>query len=154
MSRRPYILLITILTLLLTACGGSDQPAETGSETNMPGSNASAPGATVFIITPMNGDSVSSPVNVKFGISGINVAPAGTYTDNTGHHHLIIDTQLQDYTQPVPSDTNHLHFGKGQTEAAIELAPGEHSLQLVLGDGNHIPHDPPVVSEIVTITVE
>jgi hypothetical protein len=113
-----------------------------------------APGAAVFIITPVNGATVSSPVTVKFGISGMTVAPAGQYTPNSGHHHLLIDTELTDPSQPIPSDAGHLHFGKGQTETSIELAPGQHTLQLVLGDGNHIPHEPPVMSDVVTITVE
>ena len=97
---------------------------------------------------------MSSPVTVKFGISGINVAPAGTYEPDTGHHHLLIDAELADPGLPVPTDAQHVHFGKGQTEAEIELAPGPHSLRLVLGDGNHVPHDPPIVSQAVTITVE
>jgi hypothetical protein len=93
-------------------------------------------------------------VTVKFGISGIAVAPAGEIMENSGHHHLIIDTGLPDMTSPVPNDGQHFHFGKGQTEASIELTPGAHTLQLVLGDWAHIPHDPPVVSNIITITVE
>ena len=142
------IILFTI-TWVLQGCGG-DRP---GTEEDIR-RTSSAPGAVVFIISPKNSEIVSSPVNVKFGISGITVAPAGEIMENSGHHHLIIDTGLPDMTGPVPNDEQHYHFGKGQTEASIELAPGTHTLQLVLGDWAHIPHDPPVVSNIVTITVE
>ena len=82
------------------------------------------------------------------------VAPAGDTTPNTGHHHLLVDAELADARLPVPSDANHLHFGKGQTETVLELTPGEHRLQMVLGDANHVPHDPPVVSAPIVITVE
>jgi hypothetical protein len=111
-------------------------------------------GAKVFIIAPKDGATVSSPVLVKFGIEGMEVAPAGTDKPNTGHHHLLIDTTLTDFDSAIPKDAQHVHFGKGQTEATVELAPGKHTLQLLLGDKNHIAHDPPVISDIVTITVE
>jgi hypothetical protein len=110
--------------------------------------------ATVFIVTPADGSTVSSPVVVQFGIDGLSVAPAGTYEPGTGHHHLLIDTSLPNLNLPVPADKNHIHFGLGQTETTTELEPGEHRLLLVLGDGNHIPHEPPVISEEITITVE
>ncbi len=116
--------------------------------------NASPDGAGAYIVSPADGDTVGSPVKVLFGLSGMGVAPAGTEKDNTGHHHLLINTGLPALNEPIPADENHVHFGGGQTEVEIELAPGEHSLQLLLGDPNHIPHDPPVMSEIVTITVE
>jgi hypothetical protein len=146
-----------ILTWALQGCGGG-QP-EQGAAGNAGAPDAgqrtvSAPGAAVFIITPGNNETVSSPVNVKFGISGIAVAPAGEMRENAGHHHLIIDAEAPDMSGPIPNDERHFHFGKGQTEASIELEPGEHTLQLVLGDWAHIPHDPPVVSNVVTITVE
>jgi hypothetical protein len=154
---RQYIRPILLFTLMwgLQGCGG-DQPGA-GDNAGMARDaqrTASAPGAAVFIISPKNGEIVNSPVNVKFGISGIAVAPAGEIRENSGHHHLIIDASLPDMTSPVPNDERHYHFGKGQTEASIELGPGAHTLQLVLGDWAHIPHDPPVVSNIVTITVE
>ena len=82
------------------------------------------------------------------------MAPAGIKQAHTGHHHLLIDTDLPPMNLPVPSDANHLHFGGGQTETTIELTPGEHTLQLLLGDFSHIPHDPPLLSERITITVE
>lgn len=115
---------------------------------------ASPKGAKVFIIEPKDGASVSSPVTVKFGIEGMEVAPAGTDKPNTGHHHLIIDTELKDLKVAVPADANHIHFGKGQTETKVELKPGAHTLQLVLGDKNHVPHDPAVVSPVIKITVK
>ena len=111
-------------------------------------------GATLYFISPQDGDTVSSPVTVRFGLSGMGVAPAGVEKDNTGHHHLIIDAPLPPMSEAVPKDENYRHFGGGQTEAAIELAPGTHTLQLLLGDWSHIPHDPPIVSEQITITVE
>ena len=115
-----------------------------------------APGnATLYIISPIDGESVSSPVKIVFGLKGMGVAPAGIKFNNTGHHHLLIDVvELPDVNSPIPSDDNHRHFGKGQTEAVIELEPGEHSLQLMLGDHMHIPHDPVVVSNKIKIYVE
>jgi Domain of unknown function (DUF4399) len=111
-------------------------------------------GAKVFIIEPKDGAVVSSPVTVKFGIEGMEVAPAGSETPNSGHHHLIIDTEFDNTGDAIPADDNHKHFGKGQTETTVELKQGVHSLQLVLGDKNHIPHVPPVTSEVVNITVK
>ena len=111
-------------------------------------------GARVYIVSPQNGATVSSPVRVIFGLEGMGVAPAGVKKANTGHHHLIIDADLPPATEPVPSDDNHRHFGGGQTEVTVELAPGTHTLQLIMGDHNHVPHVPPVVSEKITITVK
>jgi Domain of unknown function (DUF4399) len=111
-------------------------------------------GAKVTILSPANGAEVTSPVAVKFGIEGMEVSPAGTEKANAGHHHLLIDQKLADPKAGIPADDNHKHFGKGQTEATVELKPGKHTLQLVLGDHNHIPHDPPVQSEVITITVK
>jgi hypothetical protein len=87
------------------------------------------------------------------GLSGAGIAPAGIDRPNTGHHHLIIDADLPPLDQPIPNDKNHLHFGAGQTEVRIELPPGKHTLQLLLGDANHLPHDPPIESKKITITV-
>ncbi|HEY5564042.1 MAG TPA: DUF4399 domain-containing protein [Rhodothermia bacterium] len=108
----------------------------------------------VYIISPSDGASVTSPVTVRFGLRGMGVAPAGVDVGGTGHHHLLIDVEkLPALDQPIPADERHLHFGGGQTEVDIQLSPGRHTLQLVLGDRFHIPHDPPVVSERITITV-
>ena len=111
--------------------------------------------ANLYIISPLDGETVSSPVKIVFGPEGMGVAPAGIKFNNTGHHHLLIDVaELPDVNSPIPSDDNHRHFGKGQTEAIIELEPGEHNLQLILGDHMHIPHDPVVVSKKIKINVE
>jgi hypothetical protein len=111
-------------------------------------------GAHVYIISPKDGETVTSPVKVVFGLSGMGVAPAGVDKKNTGHHHLIIDADTPALDKPIPSDEKHKHFGGGQTETTIKLSPGKHTLQLVLGDKNHVPHNPPVVSKKITITVK
>lgn len=114
-----------------------------------------APGeAELYFISPKDGDTVNSPVTVRFGLAGMGVAPAGTQKEGTGHHHLILDAELPDLAQPVPSNDHYRHFGGGQTETTLELEPGEHTLQLLLGDALHVPHDPPVMSKRITITVE
>jgi len=159
LRRRGLIVAACVTALSLQACGGSESPPQQSAADSRPAAGAiprtpAPPGATVFFIDPTDGATLSSPVSVKFGISGMAVAPAGTMTPATGHHHLLIDTQLADTSLPVPSDDNHLHFGKGQTETTLDLPAGSHTLQLVLGDGNHIPHDPPVTSGVITITVE
>lgn len=107
-----------------------------------------------YIISPEDGATVSSPVTVVFGLEGFGVAPAGTVRDKTGHHHLIIDAPLPPLDQPIPADDHYRHFGGGQTQTTVELAPGEHTLQLLLGDHAHMPHSDPVTSEVITITVE
>lgn len=112
-------------------------------------------GASVYIASPSHGEVVSSPVTVRFGLKGMGVAPAGVEKAKTGHHHLLIDVStLPSMDAPIPSDDHHKHFGGGQTEVTIELGPGEHTLQLLLGDFTHIPHDAPVMSERITITVK
>ena len=111
-------------------------------------------GARVYIVTPADGEVVSSPVKIVFGLSGMGVAPAGMDKTNTGHHHLLIDTPLPDLATPIPSDDRYRHFGGGQTEVVIELAPGKHTLQLLFADYTHSAHVPPVISEQITITVQ
>lgn len=126
------------------------------------GDTPSADGARVYIVNLEDGATVSSPVTVVFGLSGMGVAPAGTEAENTGHHHVLINRlpfgegpDDADMTETgLYADDNHVHFGKGQTETTLELAPGEHTLQLVLGDLFHVPHNPPVVGEQITINVE
>lgn len=110
-------------------------------------------GATVYFITPADGERVASPVTVRFGTSGIGVAPSGVDHEKTGHHHLLVDTGLPNMNSPIPSDDKHRHFGGGQTQTRIDLEPGEHTLQLLMGDAKHVPHDPPVASKQITITV-
>lgn len=115
--------------------------------------HAAPDGAKAYIISPADGATVSSPVTVVFGLKGMGVAPAGTDKAHTGHHHLIIDADLPPLDENIPADEKHIHFGGGQTEVSINLAPGTHTLQLLLGDKNHIPHVPAVFSEKITITV-
>ena len=119
-------------------------------------------GAKVYFANIADGDVVQSPVTIVFGLSGMGVAPAGIEKENTGHHHLLIDRApfgqgpdgAEELTYGVPVDDNHRHFGGGQTEVTLDLAPGEHTLQLVMGDLNHVPHSTPVMSDVITIKVE
>jgi uncharacterized protein DUF4399 len=128
--------------------------AATGFATAQVKRTPSPSGAQVYFISPKDGATLSSPVTVKFGLKGMGVAPAGSAIENTGHHHLIIDADLPPLDAPVPADANHVHFGKGQTETTVELKPGKHTLQLLLADQSHIPHDPAVMSKKITITVK
>jgi len=119
----------------------------------------SAPGAKVYFINIKDGDTVTSPVNVKFGLVGMGIAPAGVQGDQTtgtGHHHILINAKLEGdaLKESIPADEKHVHFGKGQTETNLTLPAGQHTLQLVFGDWSHIPHDKPVMSERITITVK
>ena len=107
----------------------------------------------VYIESPENGALVQSPVEIIFALDGMELAPAGTYATDTGHHHLIIDNELPDLEMPIPSDKNHLHFGKAQDRVLLDLEPGLHTLQLLLGDGSHIPHQPPLISEKIEIRI-
>ncbi len=114
-----------------------------------------ATGAEVYIIAPKDGATVKSPVTVQFGLKGMGVAPAGIKFDNTGHHHLLIDSELPaKLGAPLAATEKSVHFGKGQTETSVTLSPGKHTLQLVLADYLHIPHSPPVVSKKITVVVE
>ena len=112
-------------------------------------------GAEVYIVSPKDGAKVKSPVTVVFGLKGMGVAPAGIKFDNTGHHHLLVDSDVPaDLSLPLAANEKSLHFGKGQTETSLTLPPGKHTLQLVLADSLHTPHDPPVISKKISITVE
>jgi hypothetical protein len=120
-------------------------------------STPSPDGAEAYFVALEDGDTVSSPVTVHFGLRGMGVAPAGVDMPNTGHHHLLINRPAfgeADVGFGLPADDNHRHFGGGQTEVTLDLPPGTHTLQLVLADMNHVPHDPPVTSEQISITVE
>lgn len=111
--------------------------------------------AYVYIGWPLDGATVySDRIKVWFGTRNFGVAPAGVTTKNTGHHHLLIDVPLPPMDQPIPNDRNHLHFGLGQTETVIELPPGTHTLQLLMADADHVPHNPPVMSKRITIYVK
>lgn len=143
MAARIFAIAVALLVAQGTGASGSEY------------TRASSPeGARLYIISPSDGDRVANPIVVRFGLLGMGVAPAGVAAEGTGHHHLLIDTELADPSVPVPADDQHRHFGGGQTEVTLELAPGAHTLKLVLGDANHVPHDPPVVSETITVTVE
>lgn len=143
------------LALLITAAFGLSLPATAGETPR-------AEGAMVYFVNLADGDTVKSPVKVIFGLTGMGVAPAGTEAENTGHHHLLIDRPplgqgedgAAEFDNGIAQDEHHLHFGKGQTETMLELTPGTHTLQLVMGDLGHVPHNGPVVSEVITITVE
>jgi hypothetical protein len=133
-----------LLWLLGPMAGAQEPPARTPSPAD----------AEAYIQSPADGAEVSSPFTVRFGLRGMGVAPAGVANNATGHHHLLIDTEtLPPDDAPLPATDQIRHFGGGQTEVELELPPGEHTLQLVLGDATHTPHDPPVRSEKITITV-
>jgi hypothetical protein len=126
------------------------------------GETPSAPGAKVFFVNLKDGDIVKSPILIKFGIEAMELAPAGTDKPNSGHHHLLIDRAAfgegvdgaEELNANIISDEKHLHFGKAQTETSLELPAGKHTLQIVLGDKDHIPHNPPVMSDVINITVQ
>ena len=112
-------------------------------------------GARVYFITPEDGETVRGEIVVRFGLEGMGVAPAGIALAKTGHHHLLVDAEsLPPLDQPIPADDTHRHFGAGHTETRIALPPGKHTLRLLLADHLHVPHDPPIVSEPVTVTIE
>jgi len=117
---------------------------------------AAPAGAEVYFIAPQNGAKVHSPVTVKFGLKGMGIAPAGVKFDNTGHHHLLVDTDLSELKldAPMPATDKIVHFGKGQTENALTLTPGKHTLQLIFADYLHQSFDPPLTSKKITITVD
>ena len=107
----------------------------------------------VYFINLEDGDRLESPFLIQFGLSGMGIAPAGTDRANTGHHHLLINVNDIDLSKPIPSSSSHIHFGGGQTESLIDLMPGDYSMQLVLGDMTHTPHNPPIISQRINITV-
>jgi len=109
--------------------------------------------AALYFIAPADGETAASPIAVRFGLRNMGVAPAGVMREGTGHHHLLVDTEPPPLDRPIPNDERHLHFGNGQTETMLELPPGRHTLQLLLGDHNHVPHAPPLLSERISITV-
>ncbi len=126
---------------LFSAVGGAREPSPAGAE--------------VYIVSPKDGATIKGPVTVVFGLKGMGIAPAGIRFDSTGHHHLIVDADAPvDLSKPLPADEHNLHFGKGQTETTLTLPPGKHTLQLLLGDSLHTPHEPAVVSKKITIMVE
>lgn len=141
------ILLILALTGLATVAMAAEAPA-------LPGTSAPA-AARVYIISPADGATVGQEFTVRFGLEGMGVAPAGVTRGHTGHHHLLVDVKtLPAAGQPIPADANHIHFGGGQTQTTLKLAPGTHTLQLELGDANHVPFVPAVVSKKITVHVK
>jgi hypothetical protein len=137
-----------------TQTATTSPPATPVSEPHTIARSPSTEGASVFFITPEDGATVTNPINIEFGIAGMNVVKAGNNQPHSGHHHLLIDTDLPDLGMPIPADEQHVHFGDGSTSTQISLLPGEHKLQMLLGDYLHIPHNPPLTSAQITITVE
>lgn len=141
MNIRHFAAAACVAAMTLTASAFAREPSPAGAE--------------VYIVSPKDGAKVKSPVTVVFGLKGMGVAPAGIKFDGTGHHHLLIDSEVPaDLSQPLAANEKSVHFGKGQTETSVTLPPGKHTLQLVLGDSLHIPHDPAVISKKISITVE
>lgn len=154
---------------LLCSCGSPEQPqqaapnadsaeaqapaAEPAAEIALPPRKASPDGARVWFVSPGDGAVLTSPFVVEFGLEGMELLPAGEIGEHTGHHHLLVDTGLPRMDLPIITDDNHMHFGLAQTSVELSLAPGAHTLQLLLGDDLHIPHDPPVMSEVITVEV-
>ena len=140
---------VVAMLFVAIASGGAvfSQSQRTG------GPTPSAPGAEVYFIDLKDGMTVPAKLKIYFGLRNMGVAPAGSDRENSGHHHLLIDTEVPPLDQPIPNDFNHLHFGAGQTETEITLKPGVHTLQLLMGDKDHIPHTPPVMSPLIRVRV-
>jgi hypothetical protein len=143
-----------VLALTLLTATAAAQPAPSTAPSGLP-RTASAAGAEEYIISPKDGETVGQDLTVRFGLKGMGVAPAGVVKENTGHHHLLIDNkELPPLDLPIANDDTHKHYGGGQTEATIHLAPGDHTLQLLLGDASHIPLNPSVMSKKITVHVK
>jgi hypothetical protein len=146
------VLLVAVLPSGAAGGGAAGALEPTAAPEPAPAADPAAP--QVYFIWPHDGTVISGgKFWVRMGLRNMGVAPKGTAVPHTGHHHLLIDTELPSMTEPIPSDRNHLHYGAGETEARIELPPGTHTLQLLLGDMNHVPHNPPVLSKKITVTV-
>lgn len=140
MDRRRILLALAGLALAIPGVAAAQQRA-------MPDT------ARVYVLWPPDGAVVRGPFWVRMGLANAGIAPAGVERDGTGHHHILVDVPLPPLDEPIPNDRNHLHFGAGQTEARLDLPPGKHTIQLMLGDENHVPHKPPLFSRPITITV-
>jgi hypothetical protein len=142
----PIHAVVALLALCAITCGFAS------AQERLPGGLTPSPtGAELYFVSLKDGATIGRTVTVRFGLRGMGIAPAGEDRENTGHHHLLIDAELPSPGQPIPNDDTHLHFDAGETEAEITLAPGTHTLQLVLGDKNHIAHDPPVTSARIQV---
>lgn len=152
---------------LLAACGSAEDSKDPGAATEAPAEAAPAEepaamlprtpspeGARIYFISPADGDTVTNPVHIVFGIEGMDVAPAGTDAPHAGHHHILIDAEMPDLGLPIPASDSYVHFGDGRSETELTLETGEHTLQMLLGDHHHIPHDPPVMSEKIMVFVQ
>ncbi len=169
MSATRSLSLLLSATVLLAACSKKDEApaapaaepaAAAAPEAAAPVAAAPAPvsapapaGAKLSFAELKDGATVSSPLLVKFAVEGIAIAPAGSDAPASGHHHLVIDAELPAVDAPIPANANYVHFGKGQTETSIELTPGTHTLQLVFANGQHLPFNPQLASEKITVTV-
>ena len=147
MRSRPSSLATTTILLATATALAAAVPALAEGGTPSPS------GAYLYVGWPSDNETVKSPFKVWFGLRNMGVAPAGVEKPNTGHHHLIIDADLPPPGEPIPNNKTHLHFGGGQTETVLDLPPGRHTLQLLMGDAKHIPHVPPVASKRITIFV-
>ena len=148
------VLMKRVLLAVAFSLAGFAAVANAAEAPGLPVTKAPA-GAEVYIISPKDGATVGESVTVQFGLKGMGVAPAGVDKEKTGHHHLLVDVKdLPPAGQPIPKDETHLHFGGGQTETTLKLTPGTHTLQLEMGDQNHIPFDPALVSKKITIHVK
>ena len=161
-------LITLVFTIMLTACGQEatdvateEAAVEAVAEDRTVATSAAAlprtdsiEGASVFFISPIDGETVTNPFVVEFGISAMELVKAGDNQAGSGHHHLIIDAGPPDLSMPIPADEHYIHFGDASASTELTLEPGSHTLQLLLGDFLHIPHDPPVLSTTITIIVE
>lgn len=149
MHRTSVLLSMLLLAALPAVTAAASEPASALAR------HAAPADAAVYIISPEDGATVARKFTVRFGLKGMGVAPAGVDKPGTGHHHLLIDVDaLPPGNMPIPADPQHIHFGGGQTETTIELAPGTHTLQLDLGDANHMQFQPPLVSQRITVHVK
>jgi hypothetical protein len=145
--------LIAWMSFGLSATAQTPQPTPSATEAGKPARTPSPAGARAYFVDLKEGATIAPETTIHFGLSGMGIAPAGVKRPNSGHFHLLIDEDTPPLDQPIPNNENNLHFGAGQTETTISLPPGKHTLQLLMGDANHIPHVPPVMSPIIHVTV-
>ena len=161
MNRTTFAMLLA--AALMVSCGSPEPPEEAAPDADaasapapevaLPPRKPSPEGARVWFVSPGDGAGLTSPFTVEFGLEGMKLLPAGEIGENTGHHHLLVNTPLPRMDLPIITDDAHMHFGLAQTSVELSLEPGTHTLQLLLGDDLHIPHEPPVMSEVITVEV-